>query len=514
MRANDPVTQKEFEVPAGATLMSSTAPDSRIRYANDAFVAISGYTREELQDEPHNIVRHPDMPPQAFEDMWRTLKAGEPWTAMVKNRRKNGDHYWVRANAVPVIRGGEAVGYLSVRTQAERGEIEQAESLYRDLREGRAAGRRIHKGLILAGSAWRPANWLRTASMRARIRAMTLSTWPVWMALAWAAGLRGAGFTAAAAGSACVLGVLAALLEHQIARPLEILRREALAIATGERNDAVLMDRIDEIGVTLRAVSQLGLMFRWLIGDAAGQAASVTTASREIAQGNSDLSARTEQAAASVQQTASSMEQMNSTVQQNADFAGSAARLATAANQAADEGSAKMASVSRTMDDIASSSTRIGDIIGVIDSIAFQTNILALNAAVEAARAGEQGRGFAVVAGEVRSLASRSAGAAREIKSLIGASVERVERGCREVDDAGRCMDDIRGQVDRVRQLIGEIDTATREQSDGISQVSSAISHLDHVTQQNAALVEQSAAASANLRDQARQLAEAIDVFR
>ena len=514
MRSNQPVTRQEFEVPAGATLMSSTDPDSRIRYANETFVAVSGYTREELQNEPHNIVRHPDMPPQAFADMWRTLKAGEPWTAMVKNRRKNGDHYWVRANAIPVIREGRVMGYLSVRTQAGRDEIERADALYRDMREGRAGGRRLHKGLVLQGAPWRPANWLRTAGIRARIRILGLASWPSWVALVWAIGLRGAGLSVAAVGGALLLAAFCLLLERQIARPLEILRREALAVATGQRNDAVLMDRVDEIGVTLRAISQLGLMFRWLIGDAASQAACVTTASQEIAQGNTDFSARTEQAAASVQQTASSMEQMTSTVQQNADSAGSAAKLAEAADDAAGQGSTKMAAVSRTMDDIASSSARIGDIIGVIDSIAFQTNILALNAAVEAARAGEQGRGFAVVAGEVRNLASRSAEAAREIKSLIGASVERVERGCREVGDAGRCMDDIRGQVGRVRQLIGEIDTATREQSDGICQVNGAITHLDHVTQQNAALVEESAAASASLSDQARHLAEAIDVFR
>jgi len=514
MRTNEPVTGHEFEVPAGATLMSSTAPDSRIRYANETFVAVSGYTREELQDEPHNIVRHPDMPQEAFADMWRTLKEGEPWIAMVKNRRKDGDHYWVRANAVPVVRDGRVAGYLSVRTQASRPEIDQAEALYRDLREGRANGRRLHKGLVLRGAAWRPRNWLRTAGIRARMRALAALALPCWFGLGWALGLRESALFEAVAGGALILAALVMLLEHQIARPLEMLRHEALAIATGTRHDAALMDRVDEIGITLRAVSQLGLMFRWLIGDAAQQAASVTTASSEIAQGNSDLSARTEQAAASVQQTASSMEQMSSTVQQNADSAGSVSTLAQAANVAVGEGSAKMAAVSKTMDDIARSSARIGDIIGVVDSIAFQTNILALNAAVEAARAGEHGRGFAVVAGEVRSLASRSAGAAREIKALIGTSVDRVERGCREVQDAGQCMDHIRGQVDRVRQLIGAIGTATREQSDGISQVSCAISNLDHVTQQNAALVEQSAAASASLSDQARRLAEAIDVFR
>jgi aerotaxis receptor len=234
----------------------------------------------------------------------------------------------------------------------------------------------------------------------------------------------------------------------------------------------------------------------------------------EIAQGNHDLSARTEQAASSVQQTASSMEQMTASVRSNADTSAQANALSGTARQAATAGGQAVSEVVATMGDISASSRRIADIIGVIDGIAFQTNILALNAAVEAARAGEQGRGFAVVAGEVRSLAQRSAEAAREIKSLIGASVERVEAGARTVNDAGRTMQDIVGQVSRVSDLIAAISGATAEQSAGITQVGQAIAHLDQVTQQNAALVEQSTAASESLQQQASRLVEAVSVFR
>ena len=351
-------------------------------------------------------------------------------------------------------------------------------------------------------------------SVRGRIR-MTMAGMALFMV--------SAGFAFGASPAAMLrLGGMAALasilgswvLEMQFARPLEQLRRQALAVATGENRNAVTMDRVDEIGMTMRAISQLGLMFRWLIDDVSQQVLTVQAATRDIAQGNSDLSSRTEQAAASVQQTASSMEQMTSTVRNNADTARQANQLSGSASEAAAQGGRAVSEVVATMTDISASSRKIADIIGVIDGIAFQTNILALNAAVEAARAGEQGRGFAVVAGEVRSLAQRSAEAAKEIKSLIGASVEKVDVGSRLVDDAGKTMDDIVSQVRHVSDLIAEISSATIEQSSGISQVGRAVTHLDEITQQNAALVEQGAAASKSLSQQAERLVEAVSVFR
>jgi len=240
----------------------------------------------------------------------------------------------------------------------------------------------------------------------------------------------------------------------------------------------------------------------------------VATASAEIAQGNNDLSERTEEQASALQQTAASMAQLDSTVNQNTENARQADQLARSASEVAERGGAAVAQVVGTMKDINDSSRRIADITGVIDGIAFQTNILALNAAVEAARAGEQGRGFAVVAGEVRSLAQRSAEAAREIKSLIAASVERVDQGTRQVNQAGETMTEVVGAIQRVTHIMGEISAASAEQNAGVQQVGNAVTQMDQSTQQNAALVEQSAAAAESLKQQAQQLVQAVAVFR
>jgi methyl-accepting chemotaxis protein-1 (serine sensor receptor) len=321
---------------------------------------------------------------------------------------------------------------------------------------------------------------------------------------------------------ACALAVLAAaalalVITRGLTRALGAepaqLGEAAERVARGDLGPVRGAERAPA-GSVMASLSRMQQDLARVVGQVRSASDSIATGSAQIATGNADLSQRTEEQASNLQQTAASMEQLNSTVKNNADAARQANQLAGSASGAAEKGGAVVGQVVATMDDISASSRKIADIIGVIDGIAFQTNILALNAAVEAARAGEQGRGFAVVAGEVRNLAQRSAEAAKEIKTLIGTSVEKVEAGTRLVGEAGTTMDDVVAQVRRVADLIGEISAATIEQTTGIGQVSDAVTQLDQVTQQNAALVEESAAAADSLKQQAARLSETVQVFR
>ena len=316
-----------------------------------------------------------------------------------------------------------------------------------------------------------------------------------------------------AAGLLLLAMLAATALVRAITAPLHRAVRLADAIARGDLTADVADDRQDELGDLLRSLSAMSAHLRTVVGEVRAGMDSVSSASAQIAMGNQDLSARTEQAASSLEETAASMEQLTATVTQSADTARQANQLAANAAQAALRGGAVVGQVVSSMQHITDSSHKIADIIGVIDSIAFQTNILALNAAVEAARAGELGRGFAVVASEVRALAGRSAEAAKEIKALIGTSVSNVEAGSQQVAQAGHSMAEIVTSVQRVSDLIAEITASSSEQRDGISQVNLAVTHLDQMTQQNAALVEQSSAAATAMHDQALRLAQVVSVF-
>ncbi|MEG2999043.1 MAG: methyl-accepting chemotaxis protein [Comamonas sp.] len=303
-------------------------------------------------------------------------------------------------------------------------------------------------------------------------------------------------------------------LYQQIVASLAVAARSADLMAQGNLAQHVEVRGLAEVAKVLSSLSAMRDSLTSVVYTVRQNAESVATASAQIAQGNNDLSARTEQQASALEETAASMEELSSTVRQNADNAQQANQLARSASNVATEGGDVVNRVVATMKDINGSSQRIADIIGVIDSIAFQTNILALNAAVEAARAGEQGRGFAVVASEVRSLAGRSAEAAKEIKQLISASVDQVAQGTQLVDQAGTTMTEVVSAIRRVTDIMGEISAASTEQSQGVAQVGEAVTQMDHATQQNAALVEESAAAASNLQTQAEKLVQAVAVFQ
>ncbi|TSH95657.1 PAS domain S-box protein [Verticiella sediminum] len=525
MRNNQPVIDSEYVVGDDQYLISRTDLQGRIVFANPAFVDVSGFSHDELLGAPHNIVRHPDMPPAAFGDLWETLKTGETWVGMVKNRRKDGRYYWVLATVSPIIADGEVLGYGSVRVKPERQAIEQAQALYARMNAGELRSHRLVQGRLepngVRALARRLAFW-RARSLGARLglfAGVSLATIAGVLAMAiyggqaasvpgwWHTGMAGLG----ALGGLWVLA-LAIGLRNSSAQPARQVLAYARQLSAG--NLIVSAEGGDTAFGQLEQA--LETVRKCLLGVAGDMRSSVLEVSRDadrIARGNAELSSRTHQQAAALEETAASMEQFAGSVERSADHANQASQFAHQASAKAAQGRDVVQQAVQRMGAISTSSRKITEIISVIDGIAFQTNILALNAAVEAARAGEQGRGFAVVAGEVRSLAQKSAQAAREIKQLIESSVTEVDAGAGLVQRAGDTMQEVTGAIERVAGLIGEVAASAQEQASGIHQVKSAIFQMDQVTQQNAALVEEVSVASASLRDRSRYLDRSSAVF-
>jgi methyl-accepting chemotaxis protein len=735
MKTNLPVTGKEILVNEGTVIVSRTDLKGIITLVNSDFIRISGFSETELVGKNHNILRHPDMPPVAFQYLWDTIRAGEPWTGIVKNRAKSGDHYWVEAHVTPVLKDGQVVEYMSVRRGATREQIEAAEKLYAELNRGEVpkqsllqrlnpfAGLTIAHKIYAAGLAGllvAVALLTLLADTMKDAGAADTAIYQVTFATLLAVALIGllgrnilrrlnAGFSdaqrifsrmseghyfdqidlarrdevgdltrglksmqiklgndinaarehanAAARIKTALDNVSSSvmmadnegniiymnrtveklfrdaeadirqdlpefvadelmganidrfhknpihqrhLLEHLgstheseieiggrtlriVANPVINEAGEHLgsAVEWSDRTDEVaveqeverivaaaragdlgrrismenkegfyerlggginqLLDTLDnvfkEIAVVMGRLARGDLshpidrdyqgMFamvkedineslvnlKELVGRLGHSTDLITTSSGEIAAGNSNLSSRTEQQASALQETASTMEELTSTVRHNAENAQQANQLAAGAGQVAERGGEVVRRAVLGMEAINKSSSKIQEIIGVIDEIAFQTNLLALNASVEAARAGEQGRGFSVVASEVRNLAGRSASAAKEIKNLIQDSVQKVEAGTRLVNESGAALDEIVTGVKKVGSIISEIAASSQEQSEGIDQVNQAVTSMDELTQQNAALAEKASAASLSMRDKAAEMQNQMAYF-
>jgi methyl-accepting chemotaxis protein/aerotaxis receptor len=665
-----PVTNREVILRDDICIVSRTDPKGLITFVNNDFAEVSGFSAEELMGAPHNIVRHPDMPPEAFLDLWNTLGEGKPWVGMVKNRCKNGDYYWVEAHASAIRDGNTVTGYMSVRTKPDREKVEASEQAYRLFREGKQGHLAIKEGEAVKTGIWSIAARLKHLTIKSRL-IFTFALFFAFLVVGGAIGLYGMsesnhGLKNVYQGSTIpmsqlaniqqlllenrlliaasliaanpedvrkntvevemhigqiskmwetymaadlvpeekrlaekfaedrtryvneglkpaiaalltgdidrakhfmveniyplyqpvgkdidtlidrqisvsrgeyetaqtsynnirdfslyliVLGLLLATvigfyLIRAIVRPINQAVALASAVASGDLTRRIEHTGKDEIGRLMLTLKIMNLNLVSLVGEVSGSTDTITTAVHEIAEGNNNLSQRTEEQAASLEETASSMEELTSTVKQNAENAMHANQLAVNASDIAVKGGQMVDEVVETMASINASSKKIVDIISVIEGIAFQTNILALNAAVEAAHAGEQGRGFAVVASEVRNLAQRSTTAAKEIKTLIDDSVNKVDVGSKQVDQAGATIHEVVTAVKRVTDIMAEISAASTEQSGGIEQVNQAVSQMDDVTQQNAALVDEAAAAAEAMQDQANALSVAVSVFK
>lgn len=509
MRNNTPVTQSEFLLNDGSTLMSTTNTQSYITYANSAFIEASGYKEEHLIGEPHNVIRHPDMPAEAFGDMWFTLQQGQSWTGLVKNRRGDGDHYWVRANVTPVYQNDTLTGYISVRNIPPRQEIEACERLYQRVQNNELKGHRFYKGLLIRRGLFSFLSLFKRLSTAKRVNygIATTALLTLLITLLLPLGIAQCG------GLILFFIMLGLYLNAQISRPMKTIVRHMQHVVSGRKTDYYHFDRVDEIGMMMRLVNQSGLNLNSLVDDVGTQIAGISEISQQVAKEGASLQARSEETADDLQQTAAAVEEIASAVRQTAETAGEAIQMADRTSASAHIGETIMKQTIGMMQSVSKDNSQIVDIIGVIDRIAFQTNILALNAAVEAARAGEAGRGFAVVAAEVRNLAQHSASAAKEIKTLIEKNVASVNAGVDMVEQTETHLTGMIGNVLQMSSLIKEIGHATQEQTLALTLINESISRIGVMTHNNTGMVDNVTHAANHLTQRTTRLQQAIAVF-
>ncbi|MFT4190767.1 MAG: methyl-accepting chemotaxis protein [Comamonas sp.] len=524
MRNNQPVTREEFVLGEADCLISRTDLQGRITYANAAFQQASGFTQDELLGQPHNLVRHPDMPAAAFADLWRCLKAGQSWLGVVKNRRKDGGFYWVLANVTPVIEAGQPVGYTSVRTRPSREQIARASQHYQRWNQGQRLPARVDHGRIVP-TGWRRWVWRLGRLARPDLDARLLRLHGLSVLVLVGVSVFSACFSASqsdsgwglaaviAAGSVLLLG-LGWYQVRRITAELGALADHTFRLGAGDLVTRLPHHDHDALGRLAFALETLRCSMIGITQSMQQNTREVVAVLATIDTANSRLLARTHESGDALEVTAASVEQLGSTVRNTAENVARVTQWTHESQLLSRQAEGHANDVMRTMAGIAQGSVQIGEIIGLIDGIAFQTNILALNAAVEAARAGEAGRGFAVVAGEVRALAQKSAQAAREIRGLIQESAARVQAGSGQVQSAGAMVKDVMAAVERVDQTMSDISRAATEQHQGVEQVGAAMVQLHQQTQQNLGLTVELTQAIQALNQQVDALRHAQRVFR
>src|SRR5215831_11532564 len=506
---------REIELGESDLFVSVSDSAGNYAYANEAFLKSRGWKWEDIKGKPSrdNTDGNPN---QMMQDMILTMRARKPWTGLYKNTLDNGDYFWTRVNMSPLSANRKYAGVLVVHSKPSRAEVERIKRVYAEMLSANSNLTFRHGRMFKNNFVGKFFLRIRELGLRAHIWGGMVALGAVaYVSLAFGyRDLFSAPMLIAAGSTLGAIGAAGIYIVQKIVQPLRETVKFANKIAAGDLSSKQSSLRYDEIGDIFRALTQMNVNVRATVQDVRAGIHLMNTATSEIATGTQDLSARTDSQASNLAQTAASTDEMNATVRNNSDMAHKASEVATAANAAAESGGAAVGSVVATMRDISQSSKQMAEIIGAIDAIAFQTNILALNAAVEAARAGEQGRGFAVVASEVRNLAQRSAQSAKEVRTLISEIIEKVDNGFQLVNSAGKTIESVVGQARTVTTLVNNIATATSEQSSGINQINEAISELDHMTQQNAALVQQSTSSAESLRQQAARLVDVVGVFK
>lgn len=516
MRNNQPVTQREYPFPSGQTLISTTDPDSRIGYVNSAFREASGFAEEELIGQYHNLIRHPDMPREAFRDMWDTLRVGLPWRGIVKNRRKDGDHYWVKANVTPLYRDDTVTGYLSVRSEPSRAEIDAAEALYRRMREEANGARirtRLHRGEVVG--SLRLARWRERWSDAGVPVCLVLPTFSIGLTLLLTSEpVRDViGAVGVALALLTLLGLQALVLRGRTVRTSDSIKRLASRLAGGDLDAKLTEGDGGNDRMLFRMMEQLAMNLRGVVKDIRNVAEHVSDGASGITRSMNDISKRSLSQASSLQETSTAMSSMTGTIEANADSAQRVRSLAHEVQTVAESSDEAMRRVVDTMNEIHKASQHIEEILSVINTLSVQTNLLALNASVEAARAGEQGRGFAVVAAEVRNLAHQSAESADKIRDLVTASTQAVTGGLTDVEQAHGRMASLRTAIREVSEAIDQISTASDEQSAGVREINAAVSDIDAANQQTTERVDTSLDSTRRLEEQSRRLQRAVGLF-